>query len=94
MPNMIDHVDVTTHLGRKEALKALLPPLRDTIFEDLKMPDAARQLAAILVRRKAGQSVANCGVQSVGGPKSAGGIIARACTVFANAGRQLCGPRP
>ena len=82
MPNVKIYVDEPTYQDRKDALQALLPPLRDAICEQLKVPVAACQLAVIPVIGMAGQPVANFEVQYLGTPERTRDVITQACTVF------------
>jgi hypothetical protein len=63
MPNVKIFVDEAVYADRKDALRAALPKLRDTICVELSVPVAACQLAIIPVMGMEGQPAANMELQ-------------------------------
>lgn len=82
MPNVKIFVDEGVYADRKEALRAALPKLRDTICAELSVPVAACQLAVIPVLGIEAQPVANMEIQYLAKEDRTPEMIAAACAAF------------
>ena len=82
MPNMKIFVDEAVFDDRKEALRAALVPLRESLCAELTVQPEACQIAVIPVMGIEGQAVANMELHYIARPERTPDQIRAACAVF------------